>query len=165
MIAVVLIVRDDVRPDVWAHELEEVLLRVGHRFDRVDLRRRMRDYVRGPLGPVGRKNGWQLAEYVGHDVPAGLQNLLNRARWDPDEIRDDLQEYVAERLGEPDGVLIIDETGFLKKGTTSAGCNGSTRARQDAQKTARSQCSRPMPRRGAGTWSPGHWPRRCPSRG
>ncbi len=96
-------------------------MRVGHRFGRVDLRRRMRDYVRGLLGPVGRKNGWQLAEYVGHDVPAGLQHLLNRARWDPDEIRDDLQEYVAERLGEPDGVLIIDETGFLKKGSTSAG--------------------------------------------
>ncbi|MFE1775592.1 IS701 family transposase [Streptomyces sp. NPDC059008] len=109
------------RPDVWASELEEVLLRIGHRFGRVDLRRRMRDYVRGLLGPVGRKNGWQLAEYVGHDVPAGLQHLLNRARWDPDEVRDDLQEYVAERLGEPDGVLIVDETGFLKKGTTSAG--------------------------------------------
>ncbi|WP_437044249.1 IS701 family transposase [Streptomyces sp. enrichment culture] len=113
--------QDDVRPDVWASELEEVLLRIGHRFGRVDLRRRMRDYVRGLLGPVGRKNGWQLAEYVGHDVPAGLQHLLNRARWDPDEVRDDLQEYVAERLGEPDGVRIIDETGFLKKGTTSAG--------------------------------------------
>ncbi len=113
--------QDDVRPDVWAAELEEVLLRVGHRFGRVDLRRRMRDYVRGLLGPVGRKNGWQLAEYVGHDMPAGLQHLLNRARWDADEVRDDLQEYVAERLGEPEGVLIIDETGFLKKGTASAG--------------------------------------------
>jgi SRSO17 transposase len=101
VIAVVLIVQADVRPDGWALELEEVLLRVGHRFGRVDLRRRMRDYVRGLLGPVGRKNGWQLAEYVGHDVPAGLQHLLNRARWDPDEVRDDLQEYVAERLGEP----------------------------------------------------------------
>ncbi|MGX1152651.1 SRSO17 transposase [Streptomyces albogriseolus] len=73
------------------------------------------------LGPVGRKNSWQLAEYVGHRTPAGLQNLLNRARWSPDEVRDDLQEYVAEKLGEPDGVLIIDDTGFLKKGTVSAG--------------------------------------------
>jgi hypothetical protein len=71
LITVVLIVQDDVRPGVWALELEEVLLRVGHRFGRVDLRR-MRDYVRGLLGPVGRKNGWQLAEYVGHDVSAGL---------------------------------------------------------------------------------------------
>lgn len=121
MIDVVLIVQDDVRPGAWASELEEVLFRVGHRFGRISLGRRMRDYVRGLLGPVGRKNGWQLAEYVAHDVPAGLQHLLNRARWDPDEVRDDLQEYVAERLGEPEGVLITDETGFLKKGTTSAG--------------------------------------------
>ncbi|MFE0420830.1 IS701 family transposase [Streptomyces tendae] len=111
----------DVRPDDWSAELEEVLVRVGHRFGRVDLRRQMRAYVNGLLGPVGRKNSWQLAEYVGHRTPAGLQNLLNRARWSPDEVRDDLQEYVAEKLGEPDGVLIIDDTGFLKKGTVSAG--------------------------------------------
>ncbi|PIB12302.1 transposase [Streptomyces sp. HG99] len=81
----------------------------------------MRDYIRGLLGPVGRKNGWQLAEYVGHRTPDRLQRLLNGARWDADELRDDLQHYVAERLGEPDGILILDDTGFLKKGTTSAG--------------------------------------------
>ncbi|MET8676381.1 IS701 family transposase [Streptomyces sp. NPDC004647] len=109
------------RPDVWAGELEEVLLRVGHRFGRADLRRRMRDYVRALLGPVGRKNSWQLAEHAGHGTPHGFQNLLNRARWDADEVRDDVQAYVAERLGEEDGVLVIDETGFLKKGDTSAG--------------------------------------------
>lgn len=105
----------------WAAGLEEVLVRVGHRFRRVDLRRQMRAYVRGLLGPVARKNGWQLAGHAGHDGPAGLQHLLNRARWDPDDIRDDLQHYAAERLGDDDGVLIIDDTGFLKKGTTSAG--------------------------------------------
>jgi SRSO17 transposase len=121
LIAVVLIVQHDVRPDVWADELGEVLLRVGHRFCRADLRRRMRDYVRALLGPVGRKNSWQLAEHAGHSGPHGLQNLLNRARWDADEVRDDVQAYVAERLGEEDGVLVIDETGFLKKGDTSAG--------------------------------------------
>ncbi|MER8226560.1 IS701 family transposase [Streptomyces sp. NPDC094143] len=109
------------RPDVWSAELEEVLVRVGHRFGRVNLRRQMRAYVNGLLGPVGRKNSWQLAEYVGHRTSAGLQNLLNRVRWSPDEVRDDLQEYVAEKLGEPGGVLIIDDTGFLKKGTVSAG--------------------------------------------
>jgi SRSO17 transposase len=113
--------QDDVRPDAWAGELDEVLLRVGHRFGRADLRRRMRDYVRALLGPVGRKNSWQLAEYAGHSAPHGFQNLLNRARWDADAVRDDVQAYVAERLGEPDGVLVIDETGFLKKGDTSAG--------------------------------------------
>ncbi len=81
----------------------------------------MRDYVRGLLGPVGRKNGWQLAEYAGHATPDGLQHLLAGARWDADEIRDELQHHVAEHLGEDDGVLIIDDTGFVKKGTTSAG--------------------------------------------
>jgi SRSO17 transposase len=113
--------QDDVRPDVWSAELEELLVRVGHWFGRVDLRRRMRAYVHGLLGSVGRKNGWQLAEYAGHRTPSGLQHLLSRACWDPDEIRDDLQEYVAEKVGHPDGVLVIDDTGFLKKGTTSAG--------------------------------------------
>lgn len=120
-IAVVLIVQNDVCPDVWVEELDEALLRVGHRFGRADLRRRMRDYVRALLGPVGRKNSWQLAEYAGHSAPHGFQNLLNRAQWDADAVRDDVQAYVAERFGEPDGVLVIDETGFLKKGDTSAG--------------------------------------------
>jgi SRSO17 transposase len=81
----------------------------------------MQDYVRGLLGPVGRKNGWQLAEYAGHGTPDGLQRLLASCRWDPDEVRDDIQAYVAENLGCPDGVLIVDDTGFLKKGVTSAG--------------------------------------------
>ncbi|MEU4173507.1 IS701 family transposase [Streptomyces sp. NPDC026665] len=96
-------------------------MRIGHRFGRADLRRRMRDYVRALLGPVGRKNGWQLAEHAGHRTPDGLQRLLNRATWNADDVRDDLQTYVAERLGEADGVLILDDTGFVKKGTTSAG--------------------------------------------
>lgn len=96
-------------------------MRTGHRFRRVDPRRRMRDYIRGLLGPAGRKNGWQLAEYAGHRTPDRLQRLLNSARWDADNFRDALQHYVAERLGEPDGILILDDTGFLKKGTTSAG--------------------------------------------
>ncbi|MER6267746.1 IS701 family transposase [Streptomyces sp900105755] len=80
----------------------------------------MRDYVRGLLAPVGRTNGWQLAQYAGHRDPAGLQHLLNGARWDADAVRDDLREYVGQQLGS-DGVLIIDDTGFIKKGTTSAG--------------------------------------------
>ncbi|MFG3399511.1 IS701 family transposase [Streptomyces parvus] len=104
----------------WKAELELVFARVAGRFGRADLRWRMRDYVRGLLGPVGRKNGWQLAEWAGHRDPAGLQHLLNGARWDADAVRDDVRDYVAERLG-PGGVLIIDDTGFVKKGTTSAG--------------------------------------------
>ncbi|MCX4635214.1 IS701 family transposase [Streptomyces sp. RPA4-5] len=107
--------------DLWAGELESVLARVAGRFSRVDLRWRMRDYVRGLLAAVERKNGWQLAEYAGHRGPAGFQHLLNGASWDADAVRDDLSQYVAERLGTPDGVLIVDDTGFLKKGTVSAG--------------------------------------------
>jgi SRSO17 transposase len=70
---------------------------------------------------VGRKNGWQLAEYAGHRTPSGLQHLLSRARWDPDDLRDDIQAYVAEKFGDQAGMLVIDDTGFVKKGTTSAG--------------------------------------------
>lgn len=110
----------DVEVGLWDAELDSLLLRVGERFSRVEPRRRMRDYVRGLLGPVGRKNSWQIAEHAGHDTPYGLQRLLSWCQWDPDEIRDDLQDYVAERLGQPDGVLIVDDTGFLKKGTVSA---------------------------------------------
>jgi SRSO17 transposase len=117
----VFVVQDDVRSDAWSAELEELLVRIGHRFGRVDLRRRMRAYVHGLLGPVGRKNSWQLAEHAGHRTPAGLQHLLSRACWDPDEIRDDLQEYVADKLRDPAGVLILDDTGFIKKGAVSAG--------------------------------------------
>ncbi|MFI0908810.1 IS701 family transposase [Streptomyces sioyaensis] len=107
--------------DLWGGELELVLARVAGRFSRVDLRWRMRDYVRGLLAAVERKNGWQLAEYAGHRGPAGFQHLLNGASWDADAVRDDLSQYVAERLGTPDGVLIVDDTGFLKKDTVSAG--------------------------------------------
>jgi len=72
--------------------------RVAPRFGRVEVRRRMQDYVRGLLGPVGRKNSWQVAEYAGHGTPDGLQRLLNSSTWDPDLIRDDLRAYVADRL-------------------------------------------------------------------
>jgi SRSO17 transposase len=105
---------------VWAAELDSVFARVAGRFGRADLRWRMRDYVRGLLGRATRKNGWQLAEWAGHRTPDGFQRLLNSSVWDADALRDDVREYVAERLG-PDGVLIIDDTGFVKKGTTSAG--------------------------------------------
>ncbi|MFE3854537.1 IS701 family transposase [Streptomyces griseorubiginosus] len=112
---------DDLSDATWDRELDDLFLRIGHRFGRADLRRRMRDYVRALLGPVGRKNGWQLAEHAGHRTPDGLQRLLNGATWNADDVRDDLQTYIADKLGEGDAVLILDDTGFVKKGTTSAG--------------------------------------------
>ena len=77
--------------------------------------------LRGLLSPVERKNGWQLAERAGDATPYGVQRLLSTYRWDADLVRDDLKGYVMEHLGDADGVLVVDETGFLKKGNKSAG--------------------------------------------
>ncbi|WP_405754165.1 IS701 family transposase [Streptomyces sp. NBC_00073] len=137
----------------WNLELDEIFVNIGHRFGRVELRRRMRDYVRGLLAPVARKNSWQLAEQAGHATPDGLQHLLAGAKWNPDDIRDDLQEYVADRLGESDGVLIIDDTGFIKKGTTSAGVQRQYSGTAGRTENARSVSSPAMRRPGAGPWS------------
>ncbi len=95
--------------------------RIAHRFQRVEVRERAGRYLAGLLDRVERKNGWQLAEHLGEAGPHGVQRLLNAARWDADAVRDDLRAYVVEHLGEPAGVLVVDETGFLKKGTKSAG--------------------------------------------
>ena len=105
----------------WSRELNRVAGRIGPRFARPELRARAPAYLRGLVADVERKNGWQLAEFAGEGTPTNLQHFLGRARWDADAVRDDLVRYVADRLGEPDGVLIVDETGFLKKGGKSAG--------------------------------------------
>ncbi len=107
---------DDLADATWDRELNDLFLRIGHRFGRADLRRRMRDHVRALLGPVGRENGWQLTEHAGHRTPDGLQRLLHRATWNADGVRDDLQTYITERLSEADGVLILDDTGLRQEG-------------------------------------------------
>jgi SRSO17 transposase len=73
------------------------------------------------MSPVQRKNGWQIAEEMGEASPYAMQHLLDRARWDCDEVRDELRRYVRETIAEPNAVLVIDETGFLKKGRKSVG--------------------------------------------
>jgi SRSO17 transposase len=78
-------------------------------------------YLRGLLAPVGRKSGWQLAEAAGDRTPDGMQDFLSRMRWDADAVRDDLRAYVVEHLGDPGAVLVLDETGFVKKGAKSVG--------------------------------------------
>jgi SRSO17 transposase len=105
----------------WATGLEEVVERIAPRFGRAEPRRRARSYLRGVLAPVERKNGWQLAEAVGDATPDGVQDFLSRVHWDANAVRDDLQAYVVQHLGDPDGVAVLDETGFLKKGMKSAG--------------------------------------------
>jgi SRSO17 transposase len=105
----------------WADEVNRVGERIGRHFARSEPRHRAVAYLRGLLSDTERKNGWQLAEYLGEATPDGVQHLLARADWDPDAVRDDLARYVHEHLGEPAGVLVVDETGFLKKGTKSCG--------------------------------------------
>jgi SRSO17 transposase len=105
----------------WAEGLEEVHARIAARFARSEPRERVLAYVRGLLAPVERKNSWTLAERAGEANPDGMQRLLAAADWDADAVRDDLREYVVENLGDPAAVLVVDETGFLKKGTKSAG--------------------------------------------
>jgi len=108
-------------PAAWESNFTAVVARIGPRFARAEARRHAADYLRGLLGRTERKNGWQLAEAAGDATPYGLQQFLYRATWDPDAVRDDLRAYVVEQLGDPQGVLVVDETGFLKKGDKSAG--------------------------------------------
>src|SRR5215210_400419 len=104
----------------WAAVLDDVHRRIAGAFVRAEPRARVLAYLRGLLGQLERKNGWTLAEAVGEVSPDGMQRLLRTADWNADAVRDELRNYVVERLG-PGGVLIVDETGFIKKGTRSAG--------------------------------------------
>jgi SRSO17 transposase len=101
--------------------LDELMTRIGPRFRRVEPRRRSRAFVLGLLSALPRKNCWTIAEHAGDATPDGMQHLLARARWDADGVRDDLRSFVVEHLGDPDAVLVADETGDLKKGTATAG--------------------------------------------
>ena len=114
-------VLDDDDLAVWVAGLDDLFALVAGRFPRVEPRLRARAYVRGLLAPLAGKNGWTLAEAAGDATPDGMQRLLNRAAWDADGVRDDVRGYVVRHLGDAGGVLVVDETGFVKKGTRSAG--------------------------------------------
>ena len=105
----------------WAAKLDEVVGRIAPRFGRAEPRRRALAYLQGLLSPLERKNGWQLAEAAGDQTPDGVQEFLSRVHWDADAVRDDLRAYVVEHLSDEQAVLVLDETGFIKKGTKSAG--------------------------------------------
>ena len=105
----------------WAASLEAVHARISPRFARAEPRRQALAYLKGLLSPLERKNGWQVAELSGDASPDRTQRLLATASWDADAVRADLRAYVVEHLGDPAGVLVVDETGFVKKGTKSVG--------------------------------------------
>lgn len=105
----------------WQAELAAMFDELKPNMGRAEVRERIQRYVHGLLGQTERKNGWQLAELMYEAGPQGMQRLLNAATWREDGVRDTLSRYVAARMGEPEGIFIADETGFLKKGTKSAG--------------------------------------------
>lgn len=119
----------------WAGCLDEVHAHIAGRFARSEQRQRVRMYLQGLLSPIEHKNGWQLAEAAGEANPYGYQELLSRAQWDADAVRDDLLDLVREQLADPTAVVVIDETGFLKKGTRIRGSGPAIQrdSRQDQQ--------------------------------
>ena len=113
--------REQRQAAAWMRELETVAARIGTFVPRRESRDRVGRFLRVTVAGDARRNGWQLAEAAAEATPQGMQRLMASAAWDVDAVRDDLRAYVATALGPRDGVLIVDETGFLKKGTKSAG--------------------------------------------
>jgi len=107
--------------ELWTAEFQDLCERIGPLFARSETRQRAQTYLQGLLSPLERKNGWQLAEQAGESTPYAMQYLLDRAVWDAEDLRDEMREYIRSRLGKSGGMLVIDETGFLKKGTKSVG--------------------------------------------
>lgn len=107
--------------DEWADNFEAFHSRFAPLFGRSEAREQAAKYLHGLLSPVERKNGWQLAEAVGDRTPDATQRLLYSTKWDADRARDELQRFVISVFGDPDGIGVVDETGFIKKGVKSAG--------------------------------------------
>ena len=114
-----------IEKELGMREVESEFVRLMNRLGRVFASepgfRTCQKYIKGLLGPAERKNGWQLSEALGETTPYEIQQFLFRGRFSADEIRDELREYVGKELGEEDGVLVVDETGFLKQGKKSCG--------------------------------------------
>ncbi|GAA3691488.1 hypothetical protein GCM10022267_91680 [Lentzea roselyniae] len=119
--AVIVDAAGGVDPVGWQEKLDGLMARVAKRFGRVEPRRRARSFVERLLSDLPRKNCWTIAEHAGDATPDGMQHLLSRAVWDADEVRDDVRDVAVEQLGDTDAMLVVDETGDVKKGTCSAG--------------------------------------------
>src|SRR5215213_8776117 len=133
--------------ELWAASLREVKARMRPLFTQERVAASAGLFLDGLLGPERRKTGWRRAEAAGDPGPWRQQAILGRGRWDADALRDIVRDYALETLADPDAVLVIDETGFLKQGKA---WGGSTPARRARSRTARSACSPPMCR-GTGT--------------
>lgn len=112
---------EGVDPVGWRVVFDKLMARVAGRFTRVEPRRRARAFVEGLLADLPRKNCWTIAEHAGDQTPDGMQHLLSRAVWDADAVRDEVRAAAVECLGDSDAMLVVDETGDLKKGVCSVG--------------------------------------------
>ena len=110
-----------VDPDRWQTEFSAVIDRIAPRFRRYEPLRHAGELMAGMVSGLDRKNCWTIAEHRGDTTPDGLQHLLARASWDAEEVRDDLREYVIDAFGDPGAILVVDETGDVKKGSHSVG--------------------------------------------
>jgi DDE superfamily endonuclease len=126
----------------YLHDLER---RLAPYFERTEPRQRTMAYLRGLLSAAERKNSWQLAEVSGDATPYAFQHLLRRALWDPEAVRDELRRYLIHQLEDPEAVLVIDETGFLKKAATRPGWRANTAGRPAALKMVKLGCLWAMP--------------------
>jgi SRSO17 transposase len=115
------VARVRVGPAGWSVGVDELLDRIASRFGRIECRRRVRGFLLALLADLPRKNCWTLAEHAGNATPDGMQHLLARAVWDTDGVGADLRDYVVEHLADPGAVLVIDETGDVKKGSRTVG--------------------------------------------
>jgi SRSO17 transposase len=111
----------DVDPVGWQEKFDGLMARVANRFTRVEPRRRARAFVEGLLADLPRKNCWTIAEHAGDPTPHGMQHLLSRAVWDADQVRDDVRDVAVDHLGDTDAMLVVDETGDIKKGAGTVG--------------------------------------------
>jgi SRSO17 transposase len=112
---------DSVDPDRWQTEFSAVVDRIAPRFRRYEPLRNAGELMAGMVSGLDRKNCWTISEHRGSSTPDGLQHLLARACWDADAVRDDLRDYVVEAFGDPAAILVVDETGDVKKGIQSVG--------------------------------------------
>ena len=113
----------------WSAEFENLTGRVSSLFVHPKSRAHARQYLEGLLAPIEHKNGWTIAEHVGEKEPKAMQRFLNLASWDADALRDMGRDYAIEHLGDPEGILVADPTGFAKKGHKSAGSCSSLKGR------------------------------------
>src|ERR671919_752982 len=128
--------------------VQQVVTQLRPHFRRQAAHQHAADYLRGLIADVERKNGWQLAEHADYGHPRGMQRVLDRYAWEHRAVRNDLRRYVVTEWGDPHGVLVVDETGFVKQGKHSVGLARRTAAPWARSPTARWGCfwATPLPR-------------------